>query len=84
MATYIVDDDVDVRADDAHTWRAGTVTAVEDNRYEVTLDTPITADTWSGTTRKYGGSDTLDTVFIFKSVESMTSTEGDLIRTQGG
>jgi len=82
MADYDVDDLVDVRADKTHSWRAGTVTAAEDTRYQVTLDTPVTADTWSGATRKYGGSDTLSVVYILKNAEVVA--EGELIRTQGG
>jgi hypothetical protein len=82
MAVYQVDDLVDVRADKTLSWRAGTVTAVESERYKVTLDSAISADAWSGVTRKYSGSNTLTVVYILKNAEVVA--EGELIRTQGG
>jgi hypothetical protein len=43
--------------------------------YQVTLDTPITADDWSGLTRKYAGSETLTAVWVHYHTESLTPDE---------
>lgn len=86
MASYALDDLVDVRANKAHSWRAGTVTSAAagpgGNCWEVTLDIPVTANDWSGATRKYGGTNTLTVVNIYKHADLPNMGEGELIRTQ--
>lgn len=85
MAVYSLNDRVEVRGNRSHAWRAGAVTnanAQNGAAYEVTLDTPINANTWSGTTRKYAGSEMLSKVFINKSVETMSCLEGEHIRAE--
>lgn len=81
-----VDDLVDVRATAALPWQPGVVRMVEGNCYAVELDTPITADAWTGTTRKYGGSDLVggppNYVLVQDHVEKIVPDE--LIRSQGG
>ncbi len=83
---FIVDDLVDVRASESMTWRPGVVRAVEGGCYKVELDTPISADVWSGVTRKYGGSDMVGTaatpVFVYEHCDEVIPDE--LIRPQGG
>lgn len=82
MADYNVNDLVDVRATTALAWRAGTVTAKQADRWQVTLDSAVTANDWSGATRKYAGTNTLTVVYIQFNAEVVE--EGALIRNQGG
>jgi hypothetical protein len=79
---FEVGDLVDVRANKAHEWRAGTVQAVDGGCYTVELDTPVTANTWTGTTRQYGGDEPVSTVHIWKHVHDVATD--DHIRVQGG
>ena len=90
MATWNLNDTVDIRSAPNLTWRAGTVTDPDagpgGGNIEVTLDAPITANDWTGTTRRYGGADNIknNKVLISKNADLFGMTEGELIRTQGG
>ena len=88
MADYGQDALVDVRHDTERTWLPGTVTnpaaGPTGGAWEVTLDAPVTANAWTGTTRRYGGTDNIkdNKVFIAKNADINGLTEGHLIRTQ--
>lgn len=90
MADYILNDTVDVRHDTGRSWLPGTVTDPDAGPngccWEVTLDAPCTANAWTGTTRRYGGTDNLkdNKVLIYKHADIPGLTEGELIRTRGG
>lgn len=66
-------DRVEVRSAPANPWLPGEVTALglgaAGDCYAVLLDTPVTSDAWSGVTRRYGGSDTLETVYVHYQTE---------------
>lgn len=64
--TWIVSDPVEIRSQNSQTWTAGTVTAVSDTCYRVTLTVPITADAWLGITRLRNGDAMVSTVDVFK------------------
>jgi hypothetical protein len=84
MATFVTTDRVEVRSTGSAAWRAGEVTATDarkGNAYEVTLDTPLNANAWSGRTRKYGGSNFLSVVTISKSSETLQP--GQFIKAEG-
>ena len=89
MASYILNDTVDVRHDTARAWLPGIVTNAAcashgGHCWEVTLNAPVTANAWTGTTRRYGGTDNLknNIVYISKNADLPGMTEGELIRTQ--
>ena len=90
MASYATDDPVDVRHDTGQAWLPGTVTNPCPDHptgcWLVTLDADCTADAWTGTTRRYGGSDNLTDkkVHVKMAADINGLTEGELIRTQGG
>jgi hypothetical protein len=81
---------VDVRASASLAWLQGTVRSVQQGSaqdcYGVELDTPVTSDTWSGVTRRYGGSTLVGTaarmIYVHEHVEKLAPDE--LIRNQGG
>ena len=89
-----MDDRVDVRADKALAWRPGTVRHIPSEEhalcpggcYAVELDAPVSSDAWSGTTRRYGGSDLVggptNNVFVFEQTEKLAAD--DHIRSEGG
>jgi hypothetical protein len=62
---------VSVRADPALPWRDGVSQGLTPGGqcYRVTLDTPITADEWSGKTRKYGGSNPVQNIQVYTQVD---------------
>lgn len=89
MASYANGASVDVRHDTARTWLPGTVTnpcPLHADCWLVTLNAPVTANVWTGTTRKYGGANNLtnNEVHIAQAGDVENLTEGQLIRIQGG
>jgi hypothetical protein len=90
--SWSVGDRVEVRADKALAWRAGTVRhapseghpACPKGCYAVELDTPVTGDDWTGVTRKYGGSELVGSAtnpaFIYQHTDKVA--EGDHIRSE--
>lgn len=92
MANYNTNNLVDVRAATTLPWLPGTVTNdacslhIGDPCWEITLDADCTADDWSGTTRRYGGTALITDkkVHIRKSSDTLGLNEGHYIRTQGG
>lgn len=81
MADYNVNDRVEVRGAGAHAFRAGTVTAKELSRWQVTLDSPVNANAWGGRTRKYAGANQLSVVYIYKNAEVLDP--GVYIKVEG-
>ena len=86
MASYADGALVDVRHDPANTWHPGTVTnpcpAHPTGCWVVALDTPVTSDVWTGTTRKRGGSENVTDIHVAQAADINGLTEGELIRTQ--
>lgn len=92
--SWSVGNRVEVRADKGHAWKAGTVRYVPEDEhascpqgcYAVELDTPVTADAWSGTTRRYGGTELVggpgQLVFVYSHSDLVAT--GDHIRSEGG
>lgn len=85
MATFIVNDRVEIRAAKAHiTWRPGAVSStsagLNGGCYEITLDLAVSANDWSGMTRNYIGTNTLTKVFIYKHQETLDP--GALIKAE--
>jgi hypothetical protein len=64
---FIVGDAVDVRFAATEPWRDGAVAVVEESRYGVDLTTPIPANTWINSTRKYGGNPDVTRVWVTKN-----------------
>lgn len=89
---FQVGERVDVRATKALLWNAGVVRTsgsqprCPDLCYGVELDTPITADVWSGVTRRYGGNLLVGTGsnYVFVPEHIAKIVPGDLIRPEGG
>lgn len=80
--SFEVDDLVEVRSGASRNWNPGVVVAVTRSHFLVELDTPITADAWSGVARRYGGNRGVGGVArpvrIRKHVEKLAP--GELIR----
>ena len=66
-----VSDPVQVRANSGQAWSGGVVYAVMDDRYCITLDTPMTADAWTGTTRAIMGDKMLTVIDVLKHCEDL-------------
>lgn len=65
---------VSVRAGEALPWRDGVSQGLDSTgqRYVVDLDAPYpTADEWSGTARRYGGSDPVERVLVNTQVDPL-------------
>lgn len=90
---WAVNDRVEVRISKASAWHAGAVRHVpaDDHLacptgcYAVELDTPVSANVWSGVTRKYGGLELVggasNLVFVRAHVEKVAA--GDHMKTEG-
>jgi hypothetical protein len=75
---YPVGTRVDVRAKASLDWHAGTIVATGgegEHCYEVELDVPVTADEWTGTTRRYGGAELVYVVKCNCGVEKIVPDE---------
>lgn len=89
---WVVGDLVDIRASAALPWLPGTVRSVGElgaphqDCYGVELDTPVSANVWENTTRRYGGTDLVGTaervIYVHDHVNKLAPDE--LIRNQGG
>lgn len=73
---------VEIRAAVTLPWRPGEVVDQDAFCWHVTLDTPVTADDWAGVSRRYGPTDTLTSVAVFKATEDLLP--GTQIRPEGG
>jgi hypothetical protein len=80
VAIFVVDDLVEVRAAGAHAWRTGMVTEVRENCYVITLDAPLSGNTWTGKTRRLGGNPNISMVCVAKASE--TAVEGQHVRAR--
>lgn len=80
---FNVNDTVDVRAKETHTWRPGTVAAVTSlssgQRYQVSLDTPIVTSAWLGFARAFGGNANIASAMVYVRADNVN--EDELIRT---
>lgn len=85
MATFVLNDRVEVRNSGSQAWRPGTVTNDSalpgGGAWEVTLDNPVNANAWGGRTRKYAGANFLTIVYIYKNVEAVQP--GEFIKAEG-
>jgi len=70
-----VSDPVDIRANSGQAWSSGVVATVCTDCYIVTLDTPITANVWTGTTRPLKGSELLTSITVLKHCDSLVPNE---------
>ena len=92
--SWNVNDRVEVRANTTQPWRAGAVRHVPSEGhpgcpkgcYAVELDSPISGNDWTGSTRKYGGAELVGSAssLVFVTDAANTVAQGDHIRSEGG
>jgi hypothetical protein len=84
MPTYDPGDRVGVRSSAGLDWHDGVVVSHDHGLtqccYHVKLDTPVSGNAWSGTTRKLGGDELVSMVCVFRHTENLTP--GEHIRPQ--
>lgn len=81
MASYPNGSRVEVRSSGSAPWYPGEVVRQDHMCWEVDLDSAVTGDQWSGVTRRYGGSDMIGLVSVFKATE--TVLPGSQIKAEG-
>lgn len=73
--SWNISDPVQVRANSSQAWVGGVVTEVFPDCYKVTLNTPMTSDAWTGTTRPYAGDSLLTYVAVLRHCETLAPDE---------